>query len=44
MYGTHIISVPDVTVRSLGQPNGEPTRDSEGGPHYFVEVEDGNHS
>ena len=44
MYGTHIISPPDVTVQSLGQPNGEPTRDSELGLLLFAEVESGNHS
>ena len=44
MYGTHIISAPDVTVRSLGRSNGEPTRGLEDGPRYFAEVEDGNRS
>ena len=44
MYGTHIISAPDVNEQSLGQPNGEPTRDSELGPLFFAEVESGNRS
>ena len=44
LYGTHIISAPDVTVQSLGQPNGEPTRDSERGPLFFAEVESANRS
>ena len=44
MYGTHIIYAPDVTVRSLGRPNGEPTKDSELGPLFFGEVESGNRS
>ena len=44
MYGSTLISAPDITVRSVGLPNGQPTEASELGPRFFAEVEDGNRS
>jgi hypothetical protein len=44
MYGSNIISAPDLTVQSLGQANGQPTRNSELGPIFFAEAEHGNRS
>jgi hypothetical protein len=44
LYGGAHISAPDVTVQSLGTDQGEPTVDSELGPLFFVEVENGNRS
>jgi hypothetical protein len=44
MYGNAFISAPDVTVRSLAQASGLPVKDSEYGPLFFAEVEDGNRS
>jgi hypothetical protein len=44
MYGSAHISAPDVTVRSIGTDQGEPAKDSEFAPLFFLEVEDGNRS
>jgi hypothetical protein len=44
MYGTTFISAPDVTVRSLGRQDGQPTYDTADGPLFFAEVEDNNRS
>jgi hypothetical protein len=42
LYGNAFISAPDVTVRSVGQASGLPVKDSQHGPLFFAEVEDGN--
>jgi hypothetical protein len=44
IYGSNIFSVPDLTVRSLGRADGQPTRNSEFGPIFFAEAEHGNRS
>jgi hypothetical protein len=44
LYGSDMITAPDVTVRSRWRPDGQPTRDSELGPIFFAEIEHGNRS
>jgi hypothetical protein len=44
IFGTTFISAPDVTVRSLGRQDGQPTYDTADGPLFFAEVEDNNRS
>jgi hypothetical protein len=44
IYGSNIFSAPDLTVRSLGRADGQPTRNSEFGPIFFAEAEHGNRS
>lgn len=44
LYGSELISAPDVTVRSVGHADGSSTGDSEHGPLFFAEVERGNRS
>lgn len=44
MFGTNVISAPDVTLRSVADANGTPLRDSPQAPIFFCEIEDNNRS
>ena len=44
MFGTNVISAPDVAVRSVADANGTPLRDSPLAPIFFCEIEDNNRS
>jgi hypothetical protein len=44
LYGGAHISAPDVTVQSMGINQGVPAGNSELGPLFFAEVENGNRS
>jgi hypothetical protein len=42
MFGTNVISAPDVAVRSVYSANGTPLRDTPEAPVLFCEIEDNN--
>jgi hypothetical protein len=44
MFGTSVISAPDVAVRSVYSANGTPLRDTPEAPIFFCEIEDNNRS
>jgi hypothetical protein len=44
MFGTNVISAPDVAVSSVSSANGTPLRDTPEAPIFFCEIEDGNRS
>jgi hypothetical protein len=39
MFGTNVISAPDVAVRSVYSANGTPLRDTPEAPIFFCEIE-----
>jgi hypothetical protein len=44
MFGTHVISAPDVAVSSISSANGTPLRDTPEAPIFFCEIEGNNRS
>lgn len=44
MFGTNVVSDPDVAIRSVSDANGTPLRDLPEAPVFFCEVEDNNRS